>query len=209
MKRLIIPVTSAAILFVPLFIFRGIGSFDFWYWMSFNLLLLLGVIFFTDSSYRSQLRGFFAGRTAFNIFMGFASALLLFAVFQAGNIISRSLFDFAGTGIDSIYRFKGEASHLRIAMLMLLVIGPGEELLWRGYFQKRFEDKLGSWKGYIAAALFYAAVHVATLNIMLILAALTCGLFWGFLYMRYKSLFMICLSHTIWDIAVFIVFPFN
>jgi len=209
MKRLILLITAAASLFVPLFIFRGIGPFDFWYWMSFNLLFLLGIIIITDSTYRSQLRGFFAGRIPFNVFMGLASAFLLFAVFQAGNIISRSLFDFAGAGIDSIYQFKGEASHLRIAMLMLLVIGPGEELLWRGYFQKRFEDKLGSWKGYIAAALFYAAVHVATLNIMLILAALTCGLFWGFLYMRYKSLLMICLSHTIWDIAVFIIFPFN
>ena len=75
---------------------------------------------------------------AFNIMMGLFSALLLFAVFKAGNIVSRALFDFAETGIDSIYNFKGGASHLRIALLMLVVIGPGEELLWRGFFQKHF-----------------------------------------------------------------------
>lgn len=209
MKRLAVFVSVGTFLFVPLFIYRGIGAFDFWWWMSFNLLLLIGAAFSFDREYREQISSFFSRGAAFNIFMGIASALLLFAVFKAGNLISRALFDFAGTGIDSIYNYKGDASHLRIAFLMLLVIGPGEELLWRGYFQKRFEDRLGPWKGFIMASLFYAAVHVATLNIMLILAALTCGLFWGFLYMRYRSLLMICLSHTLWDIAVFILFPFN
>lgn len=209
MKKLILFISAAVLLFVPLFVFRGIGPADFWWWMSFNLLLLTGSAWFSDSDYREHVRSFFSGNIAFNIFMGIFSALLLFAVFKAGNVVSRWIFDFAGSGIDSIYHFKGEASHLRIALLMLFVIGPGEELLWRGFFQKHFEERLGPWKGYITAALFYAAVHVATLNVMLILAALTCGLFWGFLYMRYRSLLMICLSHTVWDIAVFILFPFN
>ena len=31
----------AAALFVPLFIVRGIGAFDFWWWMSVNLAALL------------------------------------------------------------------------------------------------------------------------------------------------------------------------
>ncbi len=202
-------ILAAAFLFIPLFIVRGIGPFDFWWWMSCNLVLLLSAAVIADTRFRKQLRGFFSGKTVFNILMGFAGALVLFAVFKAGNYFSRVLFDFAGAGIDSVYLFRGEASHLRIALLMFLVIGPGEELLWRGYFQKRFEERLGRWQGLIAAALFYTAVHVATLNIMLILAALTCGLFWGFLYMRYNSLLMICLSHTVWDIAVFILFPFN
>jgi len=209
MKKLAVFILSAALLFIPLFVYREIGPLDFWWWMSINLLLLTGSAYIADLDYRGSIRSFFAGNMVFNIIMGVLSALLLFAVFKAGNIVSRALFDFAGTGIDSIYNFKGSASHLRIALLMLIVIGPGEELLWRGFFQKHFEERLGPWKGYIAAALFYAAVHVATLNIMLILAALTCGLFWGFLYMRYKSLLMICLSHTLWDIAVFILFPFN
>lgn len=206
---IIVFIIAAALLFIPLFILRGLGPFDFWWWMSCNLVLLLSAAMIADSRFRKQLREFFSGKTVFNILMGFASALVLFAVFKAGNVLSRSLFEFAGAGIDSIYMFRGEASHLRIALLMLLVIGPGEELLWRGYFQKRFEERLGRWQGFIAAALFYTAVHVATLNIMLILAALTCGFFWGFLYMRYKSMLMICLSHTVWDIAVFILFPLN
>lgn len=209
MKRLAMFILAGVFLFVPLFVYRGIGPFDFWWWISFNLVLLIGAAFYFDKEYREQIKSLFSGEGAFNVFMGIASALLLFAVFMTGNAVSRALFDFAGTGIDSVYNFKGEASHLRIAMLMLFIIGPGEELLWRGFFQKRFEDRLGPWKGYVIASFFYAAVHVATLNIMLILAALTCGLFWGFLYMRYRSLLMICLSHTLWDIAVFILFPFN
>jgi membrane protease YdiL (CAAX protease family) len=44
---------------------------------------------------------------------------------------------------------------------------------------------------------------------MLILAALIAGLFWGFMYYRYRSLLANVVSHTVWDVAVFLVFPFS
>jgi hypothetical protein len=44
---------------------------------------------------------------------------------------------------------------------------------------------------------------------MLIVAALVAGLFWGWMYMRYNSMVMNIVSHTVWDIAVFLILPFN
>ena len=44
---------------------------------------------------------------------------------------------------------------------------------------------------------------------MLVLAAAVCGLFWGYLYMRTGSALLVVVSHTVWDIAVFLIVPFR
>jgi len=119
------------------------------------------------------------------------------------------LFDFAGQGIEQVYGFKGSAAPIRIVLLMLLIIGPGEEIFWRGVLQRNLEKRMGKWSGFLIGTLIYTGVHVFTGNIMLIVAALVAGLFWGYMFMRYKSMLMNVISHTIWDIAVFIFIPFN
>jgi len=92
---------------------------------------------------------------------------------------------------------------------MLLIIGPGEELFWRGYLQRRFGTKFGKMAGFILATTLYTAVHIATGNFVLVLAALICGLFWGWLYMRFNSMIINVISHTVWDIGVFLLLPFT
>jgi membrane protease YdiL (CAAX protease family) len=92
---------------------------------------------------------------------------------------------------------------------MLAVIGPGEELFWRGYLQRKLSSKTGKWVGFIIALLMYTGVHIFTGNIMLILAAFICGLFWGWIYLKYNSMVINVISHTVWDIVVFLLLPFN
>ena len=117
--------------------------------------------------------------------------------------------DFAGRDISQVYGFKGGAGIWRIGLLMLLVIGPGEELLWRGYVQGNLTRKYGRGKGLFLAVIIYIAIHIATGNLVLILAALTGGLFWGWMYMRYRSILMNSVSHVVWDVFVFLIFPFS
>jgi hypothetical protein len=192
-----------------MFIIRQIGPFDFWYWMSANLFVMISLAFITDPSYAHSLRIDLSQKIIQKILIGLGSAIVLYLVFFAGNQLSRLLFDFAGEGIANVYAFKGDAEGLRIGLLMLLVIGPGEELLWRGFLQRHFENRLGKWKGFFVATIIYTGVHVFTGNIMLILAALVAGLFWGWMYMKYKSMVMNVVSHTAWDIAVFLILPFQ
>ena len=40
-------------------------------------------------------------------------------------------------------------------------------------------------------------------------AALVCGAVWGGLYYRFKSPLLNVVSHTAWDVAVFLLFPFT
>jgi uncharacterized protein len=199
----------AAAMFVPLFILRGIGAFDFWWWMSANLAVLLALTSVFD---RRQLILFaqdILERPAAKIGAGVLAAAGLYAVFFIGNILARRILPFAGSGIAQVYGFKAGASPLRVIFLMTLVIGPGEELFWRGYLQRHFQERWGGVRGFLAATAVYALVHAGSGNPMLVLAAAVCGLFWGYLYLRTKSILLVLISHTIWDLAVFILFPFT
>jgi membrane protease YdiL (CAAX protease family) len=208
-KQLLTIITLAVILFIPLFIFKQIGPLDFWWWMTANLIILIGLSFITDWEYPYLLQKDFSSKVLQKTGVGLLSALILYLVFFAGNYLSRLWFDFAGSGIEGVYGFKGNAPGIRIAILMLLFIGPGEEIFWRGYLQRKLSASYGKWTGLFIALVLYTGVHIFTGNIMLILAAFICGLFWGWLYLKYNSMLINVISHTAWDIVVFLVLPFH
>ena len=197
----------ALVLFTPLFVIRGIGPFDFWWWMSANLGLLLALTAVLDPDWRTAIRRDLPARPLFKISAGLLSAAFLYLLFYAGDVLSRQLFTFAGSGIDKVYAFKGTASPLRIALLMLAVIGPGEELFWRGFVQRRLQTEHGRFPGFLLATAVYTLMHAGSGNVMLVLAAGLCGLFWGYLYLKTGSLLLNVVSHTTWDLAIFLLLP--
>lgn len=201
------PPLMAVLMFVPLFVFRRIGSFDFWWWMSTDLVILCLFSLILDRSYRDTLRKELSSKLARNIFLGILSALLLYMIFYVGNEIIGRILPSSKKGIASVYGFKEGASVLRISLLMMFVIGPGEELFWRGYLQRTFQNKWGKAAGFFIATGLYTLVHIGSGNAILVLAAGLCGLYWGFLYQRFRSITLLMISHTLWDILIFIVRP--
>jgi len=199
----------ALLLFISLFVFRQIGWLDFWWWMSANLVVTLFLGLISDGKFRKRISGDITSSVWKKMGLGFLSAVLLYLIFFIGNEAVRFLFDFADRDIGQVYGFKDGAGTLRIGLLMLLIIGPGEELLWRGYIQGNLAERYGNREGFIIAVLVYGAIHVATGNLVLVLAALTGGLFWGWMYMKYRSVLINSVSHVVWDLAVFLVFPFS
>ncbi|MBP6870486.1 MAG: CPBP family intramembrane metalloprotease [Bacteroidales bacterium] len=199
----------AVLMFSPMFVLRQVGPVDFWWWMTINLSILISLSIITDWEYYYILSKDFTKSILKKIMIGLISAMVLYFVFFLGNYLSRLWFDFAGTGIENVYKFKGDAAGIRIAILMLLIIGPGEELFWRGYLQRKFSKKYGKWTGLIIALILYTGVHIFTGNFMLIMAAFICGLFWAWMYLKYESMLINVISHTAWDIVVFLLLPFH
>lgn len=64
-------------------------------------------------------------------------------------------------------------------------------------------------RGLVLSVLAYGLVHLGSGSVTLVGAALVCGLFWGCLYQRFKSIWLNILSHALWDRAVFLVWPFS
>jgi membrane protease YdiL (CAAX protease family) len=168
------------------------------------LVILSGVV---DKSQRSSLLQDWKGGLAQKIGLGLLSALALYGVFWAGNAVSKAVFPEAAKDIGGVYGFRQDASIIRIGLLIVFVIGPGEELFWRGFLQRRWQKRLGLLSGWLLAAGFYAVVHIGSGNLLLVLSALVCGLYWGVLYALSRSAIMVAVSHTLWDLLIFIIFP--
>ena len=147
---------------------------------------------------------------AFNwraVISGLLSAVVLYGIFWAGKQISALLFPFSASQIGSIYDKGAGTSMGTIALLLFLVTGPCEEIYWRGYLQRNLMERFGNGAGWALATTVYAAVHIWSLNFMLIGAAAVAGAFWGALYWRLKALPPVIVSHSVWSTVIFAVFP--
>ncbi len=179
------------------------GRFNFWAEMVMATGVLAGAALFSGekdllSIYRFQRS---------HLVIGIVSAAVLYLVFLIGDAVSTQIFSFAKPEVSSIYRSREQASSLIIGILLFLWIGPAEEVFWRGFIQHRLSKRLGEIRGYLVSSLIYAGVHIWAFNLMLFLAALICGLFWGALFKRYRSVWPGLISHAIWDVAIFVLLP--
>ncbi|MBW1988905.1 MAG: CPBP family intramembrane metalloprotease [Deltaproteobacteria bacterium] len=94
-----------------------------------------------------------------------------------------------------------------ICLLLFFVTGPAEEIFWRGFLQDRLAHFFGGWQGWLMASALYAAVHLSAWNFMLIAAAGVAGLFWGFMYWRFRRVPALIVSHSVWSTVIFAVLP--
>lgn len=154
-------------------------------------------------------RRFLFGFKRRHLWLGPVSALVLYGIFWLGNGLSTMLFPFASKEISSIYLNKTQLPSFVIGLLLLFVMGPAEEIYWHGFVQRRFSHRFGAVVGVLLTAMIYAVVHVVALNFMLFVAAGVCGLFWGVLYQREQSLIPVIISHSLWDLIIFVLFPLH
>ena len=168
--------------------------------MSISALVLMALFF---SKEKIKIGRF----TIRHILVGIISALVLYVIFYFGNIVSGFLFPFKDAQVMSVYSNRSHGDLIWIGLLLLFIIGPGEEIYWRGFIQNTLSKKMGENKGYMLSVALYAGVHIITGNVMLVIAALVCGIYWGWLYKKEKSLLPVIISHAIWDLTIFALFP--
>lgn len=176
--------------------------FNFWVSMAVALPLLAGLGWFSQGSFFSKME--FNRK---NIITGIIMALVLYGVFWAGNYLSRFFFSFAGAEIAAIYVHRAEAPLWLITLLLFFLIGPCEELYWRGFVQHQLSQHFGLRLGCFLAAILYTSVHFWSGNLILVLAALVLGLIWGWLYRATGSVVPGIISHGLWDLMAFVWFP--
>ena len=201
-RSLLLSIFLAAVFwFVMFFPYLGL-EFNFWLVMTLASLTLTMIAIWLGG--KPDLH--FSWR---EVLAGLAIAVVLWFVFWIGDKLSQLLFDFARPQVNLIYGIKGSTSPSVIAMLLLLIIGPGEEIFWRGYIQRRLSQRLSQNVGYAVATAAYTLVHLPSLNFMLIMAAMVCGILWGGLFRLFPKHFAaIVVSHALWDAAAFVWFPF-
>lgn len=225
MKKILACITLAFVLWTIMFSPWTAPHLNFWLCMAGSAILLTGLTFAIDGVWWKQL-DIPEGKSRYwmeNIALGIGIAIVLWGIFWIGDKLSQLMFpSFARGQVNSIYGMKDGFSGIILSLLLLFVIGPSEEIFWRGFIQKRLADHLSHWKTFrvgklvldarfwamIIGVFIYALVHLFSFNFMLIMAALVCGIVWGGLYWLWPNRFpAILLSHALWDAAVFIWFP--
>ena len=175
---------------------------NFWFSLSMaaTLLGLLAIFWgglpFTkkDFNFRSMLRG--AG-----------SAVILYGIFWLGKILAQIMFDFALPQIASIYAQGSQGKALAVFLVLFFITSPCEEIFWRGFIGRWAIKKYGNLKGFLLGSTIYTVVHIVSGNFMLIMAALVAGLFWSYLYQQERNLVPLIISHALWTVAIFVLFP--
>lgn len=226
MKRLSLIILLPFCLWTIMFSPWTAPHINFWLCMTCSAILLTALTFAIDGPWWKHIEvpaGKAARYWVENILLGIVIAVALWGVFWIGDKLSQIMFpSFARPQVNSIYGMKDGFDTRVLSLLLLFVIGPSEEIFWRGFLQKRLAEHLTSWPTWKIGPLqldarfwalalgvaAYTLVHLFSFNFMLIMAALVCGGAWGLLYWLWPNRFpAILLSHALWDAAVFIWWP--
>lgn len=119
-----------------------------------------------------------------------------------------------------LYLQLGDPTTLRknvaFVVVAIIVMAAAEELVWRGLVTSLLEERVGSRRAWVWAAVLYAFAHVPTLwalrdpvaglNPILPAAALGAGLVWGFMARRFERLLPGIFSHVLFNWTVLMMF---
>ena len=206
MDKRFIPLTIAALLWFAMFSPWTAPHLNFWYTMAAAGVLLTSMsLGMGGKPLRTTLKESFR---LYDIPIGIAIGAVLWGIFWVGDKVAVWMFPFADGEIGSIYAMRDGMSPVAIGALLLLVVGPAEEIFWRGYAQEQLGQKWGPTVGFLATTAIYTLVHLWSFNFMLLAAAAVAGGVWGLLYRLFpKRLWALIISHAVWDAAVFVIFP--
>ena len=200
--QMILCIILSAILLAVTFLLTPI---NFWLCLSITALLLAGLaILLGGNTIEKRHLDLEAA------LIGIAAAIFLYALFWAGHLLLElPLFARLGLAqsLAALYSLKEAAPIYLVIAVLLLITSPGEEIFWRGFVQRGITQALGTTKGWLLSAVLYALVHIVTLNPLLVLSALISGLIWGYMYQKQRHIVACIISHALWAVAIFIVFP--
>jgi len=190
--RFVLGVGVGAALALFAYTFRGQRA-RFWERMTLTGFILGNMALANEADLR---RMRFGGR---DLVFGLGSAALLYQLFEIGDRFARSVMPRGSKEIQEIYALRQIAPAGEIATRLATVIGPAEELFWRGFVQRR--------AGGLAAAAAYGGVHIVTGNATLVGAAAVAGIYWGLLRALGMTMPALITSHIAWDIWIFLLAP--
>ena len=178
---------------------------NFWLTMAAAGVILTSMSLAISGELRGKLKSTFRWS---DILIGIIIGIALWGIFWVGDKVATWMFPFADGEIGSIYSMRDGMNFWTIGLLLTFVVGPAEEIFWRGFVQEECSKRWSPTIGFIITTAIYAFAHVWSMNFMLVAAAAVAGGVWGLIYRYYpQRLWALVISHAVWDVAVFLIFP--
>ena len=139
--------------------------------------------------------------------LGLGIAAGLYGIFQVGDRIARRILPAGDDDIGAIYALRELRPPEEIALRLGAVVGPAEELFWRGLLQRSAMRRFGAIRGGALVAGAYGGAHLVTGNPALIGAATVAGIYWSVWAALGAPMAALITSHIVWDIWIFLLAP--
>ncbi|MFW5986026.1 MAG: CPBP family intramembrane glutamic endopeptidase [Halanaerobiales bacterium] len=179
-----------------------------WQPLSFWLLMPAGILVLVFYSLLLSGKEIFPNELKWeDVLWGLISAFILYIIYLLGYKIGTFFLPSMVGKIADVYALAADYNPLLLAGLMLFIIGPGEEIFWRGFIQQGLAVKYSDYRAFLITAAGYTLVHGITGNWALMGAAAVAGFFWGGLYFWKKSLWIVIISHAFWEVLVLLILP--
>lgn len=191
-------VISIPVAYLLWFVTFYIKPSNFWLDISLSSLVLFSISLYSKPPLRNI--------SPLYIFVSILSAIFLYLLFYFANNLSY-LIPVANKNIQFIYGLAVGVNPLLLLLILIFPIASGEEFFWRGLVQRAFSERYGAFAGYLISVFGDTTVHLSSLNPILVLSAFITSIVWGYLFLYTKSLTVSLISHVLWDILVFVLFP--
>lgn len=146
-----------------------------------------------------------------SIGLGLGIAALLYLVFIGGNagIAAMHPFGIGASNENSIYSLIASPSNpWYLQLLVLMFDAVGYESYFRGVLQRLLGGPLRG-AAPVAVAAIDAGIHVLSMNPLWVASTFIVDTFWGLGFRLTKDLTGNVVSHFVWDILIFVVFPIH
>jgi uncharacterized protein len=137
-------------------------------------------------------------RWELDVAVGVGSGLALYVVFWIGEQLLVIVLPALAAEVVDLYAVRGETKPAYVP-LILLIAAPAEELFFRGLVQQR--------AGVAVALVVYGAVHLWERKVILVVAALVGGAYWGALLSLTGGLVAPIVSHLVWALLIIVWRP--
>ena len=144
-----------------------------------------------------------------SVALGLGAAALLYLLFVGGNSAIAALhpLGIGASNENSIYSLiAAPGNPWYLQALVLVFDAVGYESFFRGVLQRRFQTAVGG-AAPVAAAATDAAIHLLSLNPLWVVSTFMVDTVWGLTYRYTDDLSGNMLSHFVWDILIFVLFP--
>jgi membrane protease YdiL (CAAX protease family) len=93
-------------------------------------------------------------------------------------------------------------------IILLISTGLAEELLFRGIIQNNASRVIGPGFALLYTSLVFTAMHIGWLSPVDWVFVFSVGMFYGYSFMKTKSIFGVSVAHGVNNIMLFLVMPF-
>ena len=140
--------------------------------------------------------------------VGLVAALGLYLLAGGVFLALNAWFPTLASERSSLYALKDQVTFATVLILMVCIIVPGEEIVWRGALTLPAAARWGPWRGCLASSVVFSSAHLSFGSPLLMLAAGGAGFFWSCLVVKTRSLVPALVCHLLWALTVLFWLPY-